>query len=99
MPQTFGSSLSRYAKKKESKQSEIMRIGRVIFRISYVVDLDNPDQVELAKDYILEDLTNAVKFSEETGYIGQEEDSTLTEKDIGSAIKEYSDELEQGDEK
>lgn len=33
-----------------------MRLGRVEFRVSYVVDLDNPDMVAHAQDAIFDDV-------------------------------------------
>lgn len=33
-----------------------MRLGRLEFKISYVVDLDNPDMCERAEDILVEDI-------------------------------------------
>ena len=38
-----------------------MRLGRVEFNIGYVVDLDDPDMVQHAKDSIVDDITNAAR--------------------------------------
>jgi hypothetical protein len=60
-----------------------MRMGKVSFAISEIVDLDNPEMVEMAKDFILDDIMNVYKYEEDyNDYIVCEEDNTLTETDI-----------------
>jgi hypothetical protein len=63
-----------------------MRLGKVQFILSYAVDLDNPDQVEVAKDLVAEDVDAAVKYNRVEDYFEIIEDSSLTEEDIHSAI-------------
>jgi hypothetical protein len=41
-----------------------MRLGRVYFSSSYVVDLDDPDMVAHAKDAVYEDICSANKYDE-----------------------------------
>jgi len=67
-----------------------MRMGYVRLVIDYAVDLDNPEQVEIAKDFVCEDVDSAVKFNEIEGYIEIVEDSSLTEDDIHEGILELS---------
>jgi len=75
-----------------------MRIGRVRFELQYIVDLDDSDQVDIAKDYIIEDIGNAVKFNEEMSYIELVEDSSLSESDISQTITDcLTDEWELDD--
>ncbi len=40
------------------------RLGRVVMALSYVVDMDNPDMIQEAKDCLFEDICNAVKYNE-----------------------------------
>jgi hypothetical protein len=41
-----------------------MRLGKVTIGHSYVVDLDNQEMVDEAKDCLAEDMMNAVKYNE-----------------------------------
>lgn len=67
-----------------------MRMGKVEFSIAYAVDLDNPDQVDLAKDFVCEDVGAAVKYNETEGYLDIIEDPSLTEGDIHQSILEMT---------
>jgi hypothetical protein len=71
-----------------------MRFGKVEFMIGYIVDLDNKDMVELAKDYIVEDINVCVKYNDTYNYIDMVEDSSLTEDDIPQCIVDHIKELE-----
>ena len=71
-----------------------MKMGKVRFIIEYAVDLDKPEQIEVAKDFICEDVDSAVKFNETEGYIEVVEDSSLTYDDIHSGIIELTGEGE-----
>lgn len=75
-----------------------MRMGKVRFADEFIVDLDNERQVDIATDFILEDIRNAVKHDEELDWIVQDEDATLTEKDIHPSILEELKFDEAGDE-
>jgi hypothetical protein len=75
-----------------------MRMGYVRLVIDYAVDLDNPEQVEIAKDFVCEDVDSAVKFNEIEGYIEIVEDSSLTEDDIHEGIIELSGSHDEEDE-
>lgn len=76
-----------------------MRLGRVKFEISYVVDLDDNEMVRLAKNSLYDDLDNIVKYGEypSTEYI---EDCSLSKDDIPEFLTEsndYYDEDEEND--
>lgn len=43
-----------------------MRLGRVEFRISYVVDLDDEEMIEHARQAVFEDINSAAKYDEIT---------------------------------
>jgi hypothetical protein len=59
------------------------RLGKVIFDLSYVVDLDDADMVDHAKECIYEDIMSAYKYDEVQNYIEvTEPDKTLKESDI-----------------
>ena len=64
------------------------RLGRVIIRCSYIVDLENEDMISEAKDCIYEDIMNAVKFDELQNYIEVVEDKTAKVSDIPDFLKE-----------
>ena len=69
-----------------------MRLGRVTYSASYVVDLDNQAMVDEAFDSVLEDITNAVKLNEVyDGIKISEADKTLKPSDIPSFLKEQGD--------
>jgi len=67
-----------------------MKMGKVRFIIEYAVDLDNPDQIEVAKDFVTEDVYSATKFYDTDGYIDVIEDSSLTYADIHPGIVELT---------
>lgn len=46
-----------------------MKLGRVEFAVSYVVDIDNLDMVEEAMSCVFEDVCNAVKYDEISSWI------------------------------
>jgi hypothetical protein len=60
-----------------------MRLGKITFDLEYVVDLDNEEMVEYAKNCIYEDVMSAMKYNEIQNYIKVgDEDKSLTEDDI-----------------
>jgi len=65
-----------------------MRLGRVQISHSYVVNLDNEDMVEHARDALYEDLMNAVKFDELHSNIEVVEDPDATETEIPDFLTE-----------
>lgn len=67
-----------------------MRLGRVRFEISYVVDLDKGTMVDAATDAIWEDLTNVtIKSPDEFEMIIDHlEDASLKESDIPEFLRD-----------
>lgn len=63
-----------------------MRLGRVSLRMEYVIDLDNENMVYEARDCIVSDVDEMVKFDEYDHYIKYEEDGNLSERDIPSFL-------------
>ena len=63
-----------------------MRMGRVKFEISYVVDLDNHEMVDHATDLAIEDVCEAYKYNNLGVYLENVEDNTLMESDIQSCL-------------
>lgn len=60
-----------------------MKLGKVKIELEYVVDLDNEDMVNDAKNYMYEDIMNIVKYEELFDIIEvTDEDKTLKEEDI-----------------
>ena len=68
------------------------RMGRVYVNAFYVVDLDDPDMVEEAKNALFEDLMNSVKYDELYDWIEDTEDETMKEEDICEFLKGEEDE-------
>jgi hypothetical protein len=48
----------------KSKRKSTMRLGKVVYKIEYTVDLNNKDMVDHAKECIAEDVDAAVKYNE-----------------------------------
>jgi len=65
-----------------------MKLGKVFFKIEYVIDLENSEMYEDAKEAIYEDIQEAIKNNELNSYIDFKEDSNLNEKDIHSFLIE-----------
>ena len=63
-------------------------LGRVVISAGYVVDLDDEEMVDHAKESLFEDIMNAVKYNELGGYIevDKKPDPDLTEQDIPSFL-------------
>lgn len=60
-----------------------MKLGKVKIELEYVVDLDNEDMVNNAKNCMYEDIMNIVKYEELFDMIEvTDEDKTLKEEDI-----------------
>ncbi len=64
-----------------------MRLGKVVIKNEYVVDLDNKEMVEEATDCLFEDVMNAAKYDELGLWIRTVEDSSLSEADIPEFLK------------
>jgi len=63
-----------------------MRMGKLKFEISEIVDLDNPKMVKIARNILLDNIYNAHKQWDVD--IEEVEDTTLTESDISSWLQE-----------
>ena len=59
-----------------------MRLGRVVLKIGYVVDLDNQEMVDHGKDCAYEDIMNAVKYDEVHNWIDVVPAPDASENDI-----------------
>jgi len=70
-----------------------MRLGRVRVSTEYVVDLDNKEMVDHAKDCIVEDINNAIKYFEVYGLLEIDTDGHgLEESDIPEFLLENEEE-------
>lgn len=58
------------------------KLGRVYFNLSYVVDMNNQEMVEQAKEAIYEDIMSALKYNEIDSYIELKLDKKAKAKDI-----------------
>ena len=58
------------------------KLGRVYFNLSYVVDMDDQEMVEQAKEAIYEDIMSALKYNEIDSYIDLKLDKKAKVKDI-----------------
>ena len=58
------------------------RYGRVTFSVSYVVDLDDAEMIDNAKDAITEDVSSVVRYGEAYAACDAMPDDTATEADI-----------------
>jgi len=68
-----------------------MRLGKVQIGHSYVVDLDDKDMVDHAKDALYEDLMNAVKYDELPSNIEAVNAPDASEGDIPDFLTERDD--------
>lgn len=67
------------------------RLGRVVFDLGYVVDLDNEEMVEDAKTCIAEDIMNAFKYGEVEQYIELRPEADAKEEDIPEFLLEFDE--------
>ena len=65
-----------------------MRMGKVQIGLEYIVDLDNPDQVIIAREFIYDDLVYGIKYDEIDSHIEIIEDASLSEHDINRNVLE-----------
>jgi len=66
-----------------------MRLGKITLDFEYVVDLDDEEMVEHAKNCLYEDIMNSSKYGELFDYISVgNEDKSLVPHDIPSFLKE-----------
>jgi hypothetical protein len=62
------------------------RYGRVTFKSSYAVDLDNPNMLRAAMQCVYEDVNAAVKNDTVPDFIKVETDSTVGPDDIDPCV-------------
>jgi hypothetical protein len=65
-----------------------MRLGRVRVELGYVVDLDNKDMVQHARECLVEDLMSMAKYEEYDANIREEYDGRLRKSDIAEFLVE-----------
>jgi hypothetical protein len=65
-----------------------MKLGRVVIDLGYVVDLDNQDMVDEAKDCFYEDISNAIKYNEIGGMMEVIDAPNANEGDIPEFLTE-----------
>lgn len=62
------------------------RLGRIQLNLSYVVDLNDNEMVQTAKECLFEDINSMVKYNELWEAITIKEDSKAKESDISSFL-------------
>jgi len=70
------------------EDTKVKRLGIVKLNMKYVVDLDDNDMVEEAKQCLYEDITSMLNADELFGAITIEPDSSLTWDDVPEFLKE-----------
>jgi hypothetical protein len=73
-----------------------MKLAKMSINLGYVVDLDNPEMVEYAKECLYEDIMSMVKYDEVVDLVQQcecVESPDLTEDDIPEFLVQYSKEF------
>lgn len=74
-----------------------MRMGKLIIELSYVVDLDNEEMVEHAKQLLYDDVTSLANDVDIHSWVATIEDSSLSERDIPSFLLDEEDEELEGE--
>jgi hypothetical protein len=72
-----------------TKVDQKKRLGRVVINIEYVVDLDNPEMIEDAKQCIFEDITNSIKYGEVDQWIDVVPAPDAKEEDIPEFLTSF----------
>lgn len=67
------------------------KLGRVEFKISYVVDLENENMIDEARQCVYEDVMNAVKYDEVAENIDVKDDPSAKTEDIPEFLTEQID--------
>lgn len=65
-----------------------MRLGKIVFEIGYVVDFDDREMTEHAREAVLEDVCNVVKFDEVCHSIKLIKEGKFSESDIPEFLRE-----------
>lgn len=76
-------------------EKKIMKkLGRVEFKISYVIDLENEDMIDEAKQCVYEDIMNAMKYNEVAENIDVIDDPSAKVEDIAEFLLEREDDAD-----
>jgi len=67
---------------KRKRRFIMARYGRVTFSVSYVVDLDDEEMVDEAREMLAEDVQDVIRYRESWAAIDVAPDATATEADI-----------------
>ncbi len=67
------------------------RYGRVSFSISYVVDLDDAEMIDEAREMLAEDVQDAIRYRDSWAAIDVEPDASAAEADIADFLIERRD--------
>ncbi len=68
------------------------RYGRVTFSISCVVDLDDAEMIDEARELVAQDVADAIRHGADSPYVDVEPDATATEADIHDCLIEWRNE-------
>lgn len=63
-----------------------MRLGKVVINLKYVVDLDNDEMVQRAKDCLCKDVMSLIEYNDLVNAIDAVEDSSVKEDQIPSFL-------------
>ena len=64
------------------------KMGRVVLNFGYVVDLNNQEMVDHAKDCLFEDVCSAIKYDEVADWIDVVDDPNATPEEIPEFLLE-----------
>jgi hypothetical protein len=79
----------------KTKKKPKMKLGKIVLDLSYVVDLNDQDMVDQAKECIYEDIMNAYKYNEIHNYIEVIESPESKESDIPEFLLEMAEEMKE----
>lgn len=73
------------------------RYGRVTFSVSYVVDMDDAEMIDEAREMLAEDVADAIRYREVGDVVEVEPDPNATEADIHDTLIQWRDERREVD--
>jgi hypothetical protein len=82
----------------KTKKKPKMRLGKIVLDLAYVVNLNDQDMVDQAKECIYEDIMSAYKYNEIHNYIEVIESPESEESDIPEFLLEKDEEDEDEEE-
>lgn len=80
---------------KKYPHPNLKRLGRVQLNLSYVVDLDDNEMVQTAKECLFEDINSMIKYNELWEAITIKDDPKAKESDISSFLLKDNEPYEQ----